>query len=314
MALRKIPGVRQVSVREIRELLKQPWVRDDALSTRMSEARVLPDGRVLLYLGEGEKGTIFPSRAEVEEVLQAGRELVAGGNTVNLTLTLLPPVADFLRDVEAHAASLGARIRAPAEALDGTEASLGAVDLALRRIPIVKRMTREVVTPLVAYVGQVMLAVCGGHWTKAPTTRKVRVPRYDPAELAAYEATAQATRVEADQAAADVRARRGAPGAQAMAFNAVMGRLITCAPRPIKEDWIDEPVSGNENEPMITARDGRLLQPFGLVVIPMVEPSKRLPLRAAVDVTIMTYRAGYKPGPAGTLLNPIAPVAPARKG
>jgi hypothetical protein len=65
---------------------------------------------------------------------------------------------------------------------------------------------------------------------------------------------------------------------------------------------------------MITARDGRLLQPFGLVVIPMVEPSKRLPLRAAVDVTIMTYRAGYKPGPAGTLLNPIAPVAPARKG
>ena len=42
----------------------------------------------------------------------------------------------------------------------------------------------------------------------------------------------------------------------------------------------------------LLARGGRLLQPFGLVFIPMVEPSKRLPLRASVDVTLLPYRAG----------------------
>jgi hypothetical protein len=48
------------------------------------------------------------------------------------------------------------------------------------------------------------------------------------------------------------------------------------------------------NEPMIAARDGRLLQPFALVVVPMVEPSKRVALRAGVDVLVMGYRAGAK--------------------
>jgi hypothetical protein len=32
--------------------------------------------------------------------------------------TLLPPIDDFLRDVEAHAKSLGPRLRLPAEVLD----------------------------------------------------------------------------------------------------------------------------------------------------------------------------------------------------
>ena len=75
-------------------------------------------------------------------------------------------------------------------------------------------MTPEIVTPVIAYVGEVMRRASGGRWTAGPAT----------------------------------------------------------------------------NEPMIAARDGRLLQPFALVVVPMVEPSKRLALRAAVDVTVMAYR------------------------
>jgi hypothetical protein len=267
MALRRIPGVRGVSVKEARALSQLSWVRAEALSTRLSEARVLPDGRVLLYLGEGERGTLFPSRAALEEVRRAGEELVANGNTIDLTRTLLPPVADFLRDVEAHAESLGARLRVPDEALDRTEASLDAVDNALRRMRKAKQMTPEIVTPLVAYVGQVMLRPCEGRWTTAPTTRKEREPVYDPAEWAAFET-----------------AWRAASGATA--------RKELVRPKPIRFEVIDVPISGNENEPMILARDERLLQPFALVVLPMVEPSRRIPLRAAVSTTLIPYRPG----------------------
>jgi hypothetical protein len=230
MATRGVPGARGVSVKEVREFLKLAWVRDEELSDRGTDARLLPDGRVLLYWGEGEKGTLYPSRESFAQVRREGAEMMAKGRKVDLTRTLLPPVADFLRDVEQHAKSVGKRLRVPDEALDRTEASLEAVDKALRRIPWAKRMVPDLVTALVAYVGLVMLPVCGGRWA---TLR-------------------------------------------------------------------------NGNEPLIMARDGRLLEPFGLVVIPMVEPSKRLPLRAAVEVTLITYRPSYQPGRPGTLLNPIA--------
>jgi hypothetical protein len=228
MAAGKMPGVRQASAKEVRELLKLAWVRDEPLSAaiRGTDARLLPDGRVLLYSGEGERGTVYPSRAALEEMQRRCLEDLAKG-PVDLTRALLPPIDDFLRDVEAHAKSLGERIRVPDEALDRTPASLDAIDAALRRIPKAKRETSEIVTPLVAYVGFVMLRGCDGRWTKAP----------------------------------------------------------------VRPD-----VTGNENEPMIKARDGRILQPFALVVLPMVEPSRRLPLRAAVDVYLAPYR------PAGTRL------------
>ena len=40
---------------------------------------------------------------------------------------------------------------------------------------------------------------------------------------------------------------------------------------------------------MIRLPDGRLRQPVALVIVPMVEPSKRMPLRAAVE-TILKSR------------------------
>ena len=226
MALRKPPACKTegpVSAREVRELSKLPWVRDEALSRRLGEARVLPDGRVLVVWG-ATLGTLFPSREAFAEVQRRSEDEAAKG-PVDLTRTLLPPIADFLRDVKMHAARLGTRLRIAGVALDGSEASLEAVDTALRRIPWAKRMVPELVTPLVAYVGEVMRGVCGGGWT------------------------------------------------------------VSAAP-------------GHENEPMIAARDGQLLQPFALVVVPMAEPGKRVPLRAAVEATLLACRPSQgTPGP-----------------
>ena len=214
MAGRKIPGVRNASIRETRELSKLPWVRDEALSDPGMHARVLPDGRVLLFIADDCPCAIFPSRAVLAETRREGEEMLAKSRQIDLTQTLLPPIADFLRDVEALAKGVGKALRIPDEALDFTEASLDAVDAGLRRVrPAAKRMTPEIVTPVTAYVGEVMRRVSGGRWT-----------------------------------------------------------------------------AGTTIEPMITARDGRILQPFALVVVPMVEPSKRLALRAAVGVMVMAYR------------------------
>jgi hypothetical protein len=216
----KIPGVRRVSAKEVRELSKLPWVRDEALSQRMTEARVLPDGRVLLLIAPGI-ANVWPSREVLAEVCREAEAEVAKG-PIDPTRKFLPPIDDFLRDVETLAASLAERIGVPVEALDRTPASLDAVDEALRRLPKkVKRKSPEIVTPLVAYVGEVMRAGCGGRWTK---------PRND------------------------------------------------------------------SNEPLIQGHDGRLLQPFALVVLPMFEPSRRIPLRAAVDVYLLPYRAGNAAG------------------
>src|ERR1700678_1099602 len=171
MASRGKPVVRQASPKEVRELLKLAWVRDEELSAGGLDARLLPDGRVLLYWGEGERGTLYPSR-EAAEVMKRGYDELArkaaeqsrrGG--VDPCLTLLPPIDDFLRDVEAHAKSLGTRLRIPDDVLDGTPESLDAVDKALKRIPWAKRQVPDLVTPLVAYLGEVMRAASGGPGT-----------------------------------------------------------------------------------------------------------------------------------------------------
>jgi hypothetical protein len=216
MAGRKIPGVRNASIKEVRELSKLAWVRDDGLSTRMSEARVLPDGRVLLFLCEGEKGVLFPSREALAETRREGEELVAKGNTIDYKRTLLPPIDDFLRDVETHAKSLGGAIGVPEEALDRTVESLDVAYKAVLRLRRARRMTPEVFTPLTAYVGEVMRVICEGQWMS----------------------------------------------------------------------W---PVRGHENEPMIRARDQGLLQPFGIVLVEIMEHGARGSLTGAVTGTLARY-------------------------
>ena len=217
MANGRIPGVRNVSKKEAGELSKLPWTHDEALSTRGSQARVLSDGRVLLYMEIGGSGTLYPSREAAEEMKRGYDETArkaaeqSARGPVDPSLGLLPPVADFLRDVEAHAKSLGPRLKIPADVLDGTPESLDAVDKALKRIPWAKRQVPDLVTPLVAYLGEVMRKATGGQWSTSTSP-------------------------------------------------------------------------GHENEPMITASGGRLFQPFAAVFIPMIEPSKRIPLRSSVGV------------------------------
>ena len=223
-------GIRRVSATEIRELSKLAWVPDKTLSGRSFEARVPPDGRVLhvsLLVGP-LTGTLFPSRASAEEMKRRYDESVREAaeqsrrGIVDPSLGLLPPVADFLRDVEAHAKSLGPRLRIPDEVLDGTPESLDAVDRALKRIPWAKRQVPDLVTPLVAYLGEVMRKGSGGKWSTSQSP-------------------------------------------------------------------------GHENEPMITASGGRLFQPFASVFIPMIEPSKRVPLRSSIGVPY--DRPGTNPKP-----------------
>ncbi len=277
-------GIRNLSVKETRELSKLAWVRDDALSTRMSEARLLPDGRALLFMGENVGGTIFPSRQALEDVRREGQALLQKG-PVDPAREFLPPIADFLRDVEAHAAALAGRLRLPAAALDRSEASLDAVDKALKRVKKAKRMTPEIITPLVAYVGMVMLGVAGGHWAKAPTTQKHRRPVYDPAE---WEAWGVVQRGLWD-AGAKARAH-GNTVAATMSFHMSLMEAEARKPKPIGFEEIEEPVMGRENMPILLAGDGRILDPFSIVVLPMLEPSRKLPLRDAVGVALISYR------------------------
>jgi hypothetical protein len=216
MPMGLVPGFRRLTKKETRELFKLPWVRDEELSDKVDEARVLPDGRVLYCsatAGDNQAAVLYPSREALAQVQRKGREEAAKPRVLPITI-LLPAIDDFLRDVEAHAKSLGLRLHVPDEVLDGTPESLGAVDKALKRIPWAKRQVPDLVTPLVAYVGEVMRRASGGRWTKPPS---------------------------------------------------------------------------------IVTSNGRSLDPFALVFVPMVEPSKRLPLRAAVETTLIVN--GYRPAP-----------------
>ena len=170
MAKSKVSGFRQASAKEVRELLKLPWVRDEELSAGVpgTDARLLPDGRVLLFMGDGERGPLYPSRESLAEVQRQCRAMPTG--PVDATLTLLPPIDDFLRDVEVHAKSLGPRLRIADGVLDGSVASLGAVDKALGRVPRAERQVADLMTPLVAYVGEVFRRASGGRWIKPPPT------------------------------------------------------------------------------------------------------------------------------------------------
>ena len=298
MAFPKIPGIRKVSAKEVRELMKLPWVRDEELSDRRWDVRLLPDGRVLWYLGDHTPGTLYPSREAFAEVKRACEEDAAKG-PVDLTRTLLPPIDEFLRDVGAHAKNLGKAIGVPDDALDRTEASLDVAYKAVLRLPRAKRVTPEVITPLTAYVGEVMRLIGDGCWTRAPTTRKRSVPVYEPADEAASQAAVQARGAAADKAAADVKARGDSAAAQAKArHNALFGTYLA-GPQPIRYDVVEEAFTGHENEPMIRARDGELLQPFAAVIVELTEHGARGSLSGAVRAPLIRYLNEKKTGSPG---------------
>jgi hypothetical protein len=234
-----------------------------------------------------ENGQLCPSREAAEEMTrrfeEAEREIetARAEGITDPSRNLLPPIEDFLRDVEAHAKSLGTRLRLADGVLDGTEASLDAVDKAMKRIPWAKRQVPDLVTPLVAYVGEVLRRGSGGQWSRSPTTQKRLMPA---AGTPAMEAWAEAAR--------SLHASAAKAGAEEQAW---AQRMIA---EHVPMTVVDEPIRGHENEPIVTASGGRrLFQPFAMVFIPMIEPSKRVPLRSAVDIAL---RVGppLDPGPA----------------
>ena len=146
----------------LQQLVALPWVRDDARAARFgANVRTLADGRVLLFDGQG--GTLLLLSSEAFDRMVRGNPEEARRRQ-ELVRAVLPPLDEFLRAVLAHAADLGPKLGAVG-VLDGTEASLDVVGSILSQMPLDRRRTREFVTPLVAYVGEMMRAATGGHWT-----------------------------------------------------------------------------------------------------------------------------------------------------
>ena len=137
------------------------------------------------------------------------------------------------------------------------------------------------------------------HPTQSPTTQTIhrKVEEYDPAEVKVYQALRQEVMVARQAAAKKAEAEAKARGASkedvaAASYAALTGgwdEVRKNMPKPIRVEEFDETITEHENEPMIRLPDGRLRQPVALVIVPMVEPSKRMPLRAAVE-TILKSR------------------------
>src|SRR5690242_7994413 len=98
-------GMQQIS--GTKEYLKLP-VDDELSKGTGGEVRILPDGRVLHTLGAIRGGTTWPSREVYSEYRrQQDEDFAKARSAPHPTVALLPPIDDFLRDVEVHAKSLG---------------------------------------------------------------------------------------------------------------------------------------------------------------------------------------------------------------
>lgn len=77
--------------------------------------------------------------------------------------TLLPQERAFIEHVPALVSELSVQLGIPAEALDGSESSLGLVERRLRREPE-RHFDPARVAPLVGYVGEVLRKATDGRW------------------------------------------------------------------------------------------------------------------------------------------------------
>jgi hypothetical protein len=289
-------GVR-VPAKEVRELVKLA-VRDEELSDRRWDIRRLPDGRVLWYLNDTTPGIMYPS-GEVFAQLKRELEAEAAKDPFDPAKELLPPLDDFLRDVEAHARGLGKVLRIPDEVLDRSTESIDLVDKAVARMRTAKRMTPEVFTPLVAYVGEVMRLVCDGRWGKLPATKKKQRAVFDSTEYAAWLVAQSTARQAANEAGAKAETEARAKGASEYratlardaasrdALDAAMAGVP--APTVLRYDEYDVRLDGAEHEPVIWAHDRGLVQPMPAIVKTLVERSTYGPLRNAVEGRLARY-------------------------
>jgi hypothetical protein len=212
---------------------------------------------------------------------------------------LLPPLDEFLRDVEKHAKGLGKVLRIPDEALDRSVESLDLVDKAVGHVRIAKRMTPEVFTPLTAYLGEVMRLVCDGRWGRLPAAIKKRRPVYDPAEYATWaaaeNAALRAAGAVAHKAMTEALARPGDRAAQRafdkaqQALDSASAPSTTPLPTLLRWEEYEEPIDGHEYEPVIWAHDRVPVHPVAFLVRTLMERSTYGTLRTAVDGGLARY-------------------------
>jgi hypothetical protein len=242
---------------------------------------------VFLYI-PGEKGVTYPTRESLANLMRES-EAAAAKPPLDPAKDLLPPIADFLRDVDAHAKSLSKVIRIPDEALDRSMESLDPVYKAVLKLRRAKRLSPEVFTPLVAYVGEVMRVICDGRWMEMPATRKKRTPVYDPDEMARWIAEQPLIKAATEQAKKDVLARGGSEREAETARLSSGAQEQLREPKPIRYHEYEERVPDYENEPVIRARDGRLYQPVAAVIKELVENGARGSLSTAVAGRLYIY-------------------------
>jgi hypothetical protein len=297
MAKGRIP-VRNATIHQVRKLLQLPCVVDDSLST-FGTAYVLPDGRVLRYTRGETSGTLYPSREAAEEMNRSlaesertSAEQQAGHPSAGQKL--LPPFEDFVREIDAHAKGLGKALKVREEALDGTMASLDAIDKALRRIPRADRPVPAILTPLMAYVGELMRKATGGRWSRRPALPyEEQVPIFDVEQILAHRAAWRKQQPIANAAAEEAAAAAKARGASkqeaevafVLAQREAFKELEANRPQPIRIEV------RKDNEPMVTASNGEILQPFALLIIPMIESDRYRPMRIAVESDLRMH--GY---------------------
>jgi hypothetical protein len=161
----------------------------------------------------------------------------------------------------------------------------------------------DLVTPLVAYLGEVLRRASGGRWIKVPPTYTEREAVYAPGEWEAYCAALNARRLMAEaaekKAEAEAKARRASKSDVALAISAareaVHRESNVQEPKPIRFDMVEKPRQDSGNAPVVVASNGQSFDPFGDVFIWMVEPSKRNPPHATVEARL--HGAGYPQAP-----------------
>ncbi|MBN1203786.1 MAG: hypothetical protein JXB05_02535 [Myxococcaceae bacterium] len=157
---------RMISATKVRSLLstQDSRVDTDLQKRTPGQPLLLQDGQVVLVFEDG-KGTLYPSREALIELLDHVEALAKQG-PVDPKRSLLPPPATFLAEVQEQAARL-AQLMGSQEALDGSAASLEAVDRAIHALSREQRLSSEWVSSLVAYVGEIMRTATDGHWAQA---------------------------------------------------------------------------------------------------------------------------------------------------
>jgi hypothetical protein len=159
----KWPKSRALSAREAKRILESTQHSlDRVLSQRiLCEAFDLADGGVLLLFENG-RGRLYESKVELQTALE-GEEQKARRGPVSVCSDL-PQGQAFAEQVPQLISGLPAHLKLDAARLDGTEASLDAVDKALRRMSHQRMLNPQVWAALTAYVGEVIRKATNGRW------------------------------------------------------------------------------------------------------------------------------------------------------